>query len=192
MWQAELELPAGWRRQSAAMPRQACLDAITGAWPDITPASARAGAPEGRPAPAGSAAAGSAPGEATPDERRRHPVQHSRDVRFAHELVAGQASRRPGSAAVIAADDQVADIAAMLAKAGLPHSVLDADAVAGQLTLVPVTIAKGLEFDQVIVVEPTRIAAAESRGLHRLYVALTRAVSRLTVLHAEPLPAPLR
>src|SRR5580704_10847188 len=81
LWQAELELPAGWRRQSAAMPRQACLDAITGAWPDITPASVRAGAPEGRPALAGSAAAGSAPGEATPDERRRYPVQHSRDVR---------------------------------------------------------------------------------------------------------------
>jgi DNA helicase IV len=39
------------------------------------------------------------------------------------------------------------------------------------------------------VVEPGRIAAAEARGLHRLYVALTRAVSRLTVLHAEPLPA---
>ena len=31
--------------------------------------------------------------------------------------------------------------------------------------------------------EPSRIAAAERRGLHRLYVALTRAVSRLTVLH---------
>jgi DNA helicase IV len=60
------------------------------------------------------------------------------------------------------------------------------------LTLVPVTLAKGLEFDDVIVVEPARIAAAESRGLHRLYVALTRAVSRLTVLHAEPLPELLR
>jgi len=99
---------------------------------------------------------------------------------------------RPGSAAVIAADDQVPGISAMLARSGLPHSVLDADAAAGQLTLVPVTIAKGLEFDQVIVVEPARIAAAESRGLQRLYVALTRAVSRLTVLHAEPLPEPLR
>jgi DNA helicase IV len=99
---------------------------------------------------------------------------------------------RPGSAAVIAADDQVADIAAMLGQSGLPYSVLDADAGAGQLTLVPVTLAKGLEFDQVIVIEPARIAAAESRGLHRLYVALTRAVSRLTVLHADPLPAPLR
>jgi DNA helicase IV len=41
------------------------------------------------------------------------------------------------------------------------------------------------------VVEPARIASAETRGLQRLYVALTRAVSRLTVLHAEPLPAPL-
>jgi DNA helicase IV len=60
-----------------------------------------------------------------------------------------------------------------------------------RLTLVPVTLAKGLEFDHVIVVEPALIAQAEARGLHRLYVALTRAVSRLTVLHAEPLPAPL-
>jgi DNA helicase IV len=57
--------------------------------------------------------------------------------------------------------------------------------------VVPVTLAKGLEFDQVIVVEPTRIALGEARGLHRLYVALTRAVSRLTVLHSEPLPAAL-
>jgi DNA helicase IV len=57
---------------------------------------------------------------------------------------------------------------------------------------VPVTLAKGLEFDHVIVVEPAQIAAAEARGLQRLYVALTRAVSGLTVLHAEPLPGPLR
>ena len=40
-----------------------------------------------------------------------------------------------------------------------------------------------------IVVEPAAIARAEARGLQRLYVALTRAVSRLTILHAEPLPA---
>jgi DNA helicase IV len=98
---------------------------------------------------------------------------------------------RPGSAAVIAADDQVPGLSEILARAGLPHAVLDGDSESQQLTLVPVTLAKGLEFDQVIVVEPARIAAAESRGLHRLYVALTRAVSRLTVLHADPLPVPL-
>jgi hypothetical protein len=61
-----------------------------------------------------------------------------------------------------------------------------------RLTVVPVTLAKGLEFDQVIVVEPARITASGGRGSQRLYVALTRAVSRLTVVHAEPLPALLR
>jgi DNA helicase IV len=103
-----------------------------------------------------------------------------------------QALARPGSAAVIAADDQLPGIAAALAAANVPHAVLEGAAIAEQITLVPVTLAKGLEFDQVIVVEPERIADAESRGLHRLYVALTRAVSRLTVLHAGPLPEALR
>jgi len=99
---------------------------------------------------------------------------------------------RPGSAAVIAADDQVAGLSTILSQAGLAHAVLNGDSDSQPLTVVPVTLAKGLEFDQVIVVEPARIAASEARGLHRLYVALTRAVSRLTVLHAEPLPAALR
>jgi hypothetical protein len=62
---------------------------------------------------------------------------------------------------------------------------------AQRLVLVPVTLAKGLEFDHVILAEPSRIATGEAYGLRRLYVALTRAVSRLTVFHAEPLPAEL-
>jgi DNA helicase IV len=95
---------------------------------------------------------------------------------------------RPGSAAVIAADDQIPALAAALTAATIPHAVLEGAATGERITLVPVTLAKGLEFDQVIVYEPGRIASAEARGLHRLYVALTRAVSRLTVLHAEPLP----
>jgi DNA helicase IV len=103
-----------------------------------------------------------------------------------------QALTGPGSIAVIAADGDVPAVAAMLGGAGLPHAVLDGESAAGQLSVVPVGLVKGLEFDHVIVVEPGRIAAAEARGLQRLYVALTRAVSRLTVLHAEPLPVPLR
>jgi hypothetical protein len=96
-----------------------------------------------------------------------------------------RACARPGSVAVIAADPQVASLTAALQAAGLAPGTPGSDA---RLTLVPVTLAKGLEFDHVIVVEPARIARAEARGLQRLYVALTRAVSRLTVLHAEPLP----
>jgi len=100
----------------------------------------------------------------------------------------GEALARPGSVAVIAADPQVPELALALDAAGVGYGAPGEDA---RLTLVPVTVAKGLEFDHVIVVEPALIARAEARGLQRLYVALTRAVSRLTVLHSEPLPDPL-
>jgi DNA helicase IV len=111
-----------------------------------------------------------------------------------------------GSVAVICADAHVRDTAGALRSAGLAFTVLGADDAAaesgsasepgtpdsdGRLTLVPVTLAKGLEFDHVILVEPGRIATGEAYGLRRLYVALTRAVSRLTVFHSEPLPAEL-
>ena len=99
-----------------------------------------------------------------------------------------QACARPGSVAVIAADPQVPELGRTLGRAGVGYGTPGEDAT---LTLVPVTMAKGLEYDHVIVVEPARIAGAEARGLQRLYVALTRAVSRLTVLYSEPLPAPL-
>src|SRR5215468_6954575 len=98
---------------------------------------------------------------------------------------------RPGSAAVIAADGQVSALARALGRAGMAHRVLGSEGPDARLTLVPVSLAKGLEFDHVIVAEPAAIADGHSRGLHQLYVALTRAVSRLTVLHAQPLPAPL-
>ena len=49
-------------------------------------------------------------------------------------------------------------------------------------------MAKGLEYDHVVVAEPAEIVEAETRGLNRLYVVLTRAVSRLDVLHSRPLP----
>jgi DNA helicase IV len=100
----------------------------------------------------------------------------------------------PGSVAVICADAQVKEVSAALAAAGLSSCVLGAGPVDedSRLTVVPVTLAKGLEFDHVVLTEPARIASGEAYGLRRLYVALTRAVSRLTVLHVEPLPAELR
>jgi DNA helicase IV len=51
--------------------------------------------------------------------------------------------------------------------------------------------AKGLEFDAVVVVEPALIAGPTPRGLRLLYVALTRAVQELVVVHARPLPPAL-
>ena len=57
-----------------------------------------------------------------------------------------------------------------------------------QVTLVPVRLVKGLEVDAAVVVEPARIVAEECQGVRSLYVALTRATKRVTVVHAEPLP----
>jgi DNA helicase IV len=104
-----------------------------------------------------------------------------------------------GSVAVICADADITATAQALRSAGLAFTVLGSDIsdisdisrIADRLTLVPVTLAKGLEFDHVVLVEPSRIATGETYGLRRLYVALTRAVSRLTVFHAEPLPGEL-
>ncbi len=101
----------------------------------------------------------------------------------------------PGSLAIIIADREVAALAAALDAARLPIVPLDGDTPPGRACLVPASLAKGLEFDHVIVVEPAAIVAGEARplqGLRRLYVVLTRAVSALTVVHADVLPVQLR
>lgn len=96
-----------------------------------------------------------------------------------------------GSVGVIAAQDTTAGLRTALAAAGLPTTDVDHPDPAVRVTVVAATDVKGLEYDHVIVVEPAQIVAAEPRGLHRLYVVLTRAVSRLVVLHSAPLPAAL-
>jgi DNA helicase IV len=61
-----------------------------------------------------------------------------------------------------------------------------------RVTLLPPAAAKGLEFDAVVVVEPAAVVAGEPRGARALYVAMTRAVQHLTLVHARPLPRALR
>ena len=51
--------------------------------------------------------------------------------------------------------------------------------------------AKGLEFDEVVLVDPADIVAESPRGRSDLYVALTRATQRLTILYEGELPPPL-
>ncbi|MDQ4037282.1 MAG: ATP-binding domain-containing protein [Actinomycetota bacterium] len=107
---------------------------------------------------------------------------------------------QPGSIGVIAADADVEPLAEALATEGVaavrlsaagPADVSIDDAGLERVTLVPASLAKGLEYDHVVLVEPAAIVAAEQRGLHRLYVAMTRAVTSLTVVHTRRLPAQL-
>ena len=98
-----------------------------------------------------------------------------------------------GSVAVIVPDARALAVLAELAEAGIEAAPL-ADEQPHRVTVVAASAAKGLEYDSVVLVEPAEIVAAEpSRvsGLRRLYVAWTRAVSRLAVVHTEPLPAEL-
>lgn len=64
-----------------------------------------------------------------------------------------------------------------------------------RIQIVPASLAKGLEFDHVVVAEPADIVAAEPNeitGLRRLYVCLTRPISSLLIVHTRPLPSALR
>jgi DNA helicase IV len=110
-------------------------------------------------------------------------------------IVAGMVTE-PGSVGVIAPSSLVKAVSTALSRRGIEHGVLGADHgdVEHQVDVVPATVAKGLEFDRVVVVEPATIAGDEPderTGLRRLYVVLTRAVSELTVVHSTDLPAEL-
>ncbi|MDQ0581870.1 HelD family protein [Streptomyces rishiriensis] len=93
---------------------------------------------------------------------------------------------REGSIGVIAADSQVDEVREALTGANIPASGPEEPAT--RVTVVPATLVKGLEYDHVVAVEPAAIAQSEQRGLNRLYVVLTRAVSRLEVVHERELP----
>ncbi|WP_030235093.1 HelD family protein [Streptomyces sp. NRRL S-350] len=143
-----------------------------------------------------------APGLAPATSVREAPgsltVRHVADGSVTAAVIAAcrESLAREGSTGLIAADARIPLLAEALAAAGLPHLAPGAETSAGaRLTLVPASLAKGLEYDYVVLDEPAAVIAGEPderTGLRRLYVALTRAVSGLTVLHGEPLPEQLR
>ncbi|MFD0148677.1 HelD family protein [Streptomyces sp. NPDC055721] len=99
------------------------------------------------------------------------------------------AATRAAVRAALAAEGSVGVITADGLVGPVEEAVRGCGAGAGQrVTVLPATAVKGLEFDHVVVVEPAAIVAAEARGANRLYVVLTRAVSRLALVHAEELP----
>jgi DNA helicase IV len=132
-----------------------------------------------------------APAESVRENVGRLDVVATADVRREVEARVRRVLATPGSVGVVVTDDGVASLSRALST---PHSVLGRDDATDRVTLVPARLAKGLEYDHVVVVEPADIVAAEPtrwQGLRRLYVVLTRAVSGLTVVHHGPLPEEL-
>jgi DNA helicase IV len=93
-----------------------------------------------------------------------------------------------GNLAVIAPASWLARVEAALDQAGVEFGRAHRGNLDHQVTVAPVTLVKGLELDACIVVEPGAILDEEFRGPQTLYVALTRATRRLSLLHVGPLP----
>ncbi|MCM2578112.1 HelD family protein [Streptomyces meridianus] len=113
-----------------------------------------------------------------------HPRAHAAEPGgLAHAVAERVSAETPdeGRLAVIAPRELHPDLAAVLpdVRAGAEPDL------SRPVVLLDSRQAKGLEFDVVIVVEPSRYGTGD------LYVALTRATRRLAVVHAEPLPVAL-
>lgn len=105
---------------------------------------------------------------------------------------------REGSVGVVVPDSLVGAVPRALG--GIEHRLLGGASDDAEeewdtrVEVVPAGLAKGLEFDHVLLLEPAAVVAGEHdrlTGLRRLYVCLTRAVTSLQVLHVEELPAEL-
>jgi DNA helicase IV len=133
-----------------------------------------------------------APGEQPPESVREEGVL-PRAVRGLDQVASVVAAERDdladaGRLAVIAPPGRLAELAWALPAAvpGDRPEVLDSP-----VALLTVGQAKGLEFDRVVLVDPTGILAQSPAGGHDLYVALTRATHRLTVVYDTDLPSSL-
>ena len=131
-----------------------------------------------------------APGEEPPESVREdgappRAVRLPADLFGLSALVAAERARvGAGKVAVITADGRSDAV-----RAALPGAAGVQDLERGVVVLTAAE-SKGLEFDAVVVVDPGALLA-EPRGANGLYVALTRATRRLTVVHTGPLPAVL-
>ncbi|MFJ3232299.1 HelD family protein [Streptomyces sp. NPDC086787] len=120
-----------------------------------------------------------------------------REITGPAEVIAACAEllRNEGSVGLITSDAQVPALAEALTTAGIGYlSPGEETTRETRLTLVPASLAKGLEYDYVVLDDPRSVVNAEPderTGLRRLYVALTRAVSGLIVTHTTPLPEQL-
>jgi len=97
-----------------------------------------------------------------------------------------------GNVAVIVPASLVDTVSDAFTTSGVEFGRATRHGLDAQITVVPVGLVKGLELDASVVVEPLLIVEEEAQGLRALYVALTRATKRLSIVHARDLPLALQ
>jgi DNA helicase IV len=122
---------------------------------------------------------------------RAVPVSSDDVVAAAVEVAAEElAAVDGGKVAVIVPVSLLSSVAAAIA-ARSELAGVDDDVLSAPVSPLTLDDAKGLEFDSVVVVDPSAIAAEHPHGLGALYVALTRTTTRLALVHAGALPTAL-
>ena len=118
-------------------------------------------------------------------ERDALPAEVARVATAERQLIGA------GRLLVVCPPDIVKDVRAQLDD-GQTTATTAYDALDRAVAVLTPGEVHGLEFDAVVVVEPSLIAGDTPRGLRALYVALTRTTRRLAIVHSAPLPAALR
>ena len=130
----------------------------------------------------------------TPSRSVRDSAWEPRRVRAPAEAVpavvveaveADRALDAGGTLAVIAPESMTRSLHSALAATFGDEVGYGSDTLSAPITVLGPHTAKGLEFDAVVVVDPEGIVTGEPRGASSLYVALTRATQRLTVVRPE-------
>jgi DNA helicase IV len=104
--------------------------------------------------------------------------------------IALQMSQDVGSVGVVAPHERID--AVRVALAGVEHADATREALGPGINLLDLHVVKGLEFDAVVVVEPSAILGERpDGGRGGLYTALSRSTRALAIVHAEPLPSEL-
>lgn len=97
-----------------------------------------------------------------------------------------------GRLAVIAAESELDPIStALLATPGIGSVGTGSAGIDDDVAVMSAQDAKGLEFDAVVLAEPSALLEGTERGAGDLYVAMTRPTQRLEIVHEGPLPAGL-
>ena len=90
--------------------------------------------------------------------------------------------------AVVTPSPLVGPVVEAFRSAGIRVARFDEDGIGDCVTVLRGIDSKGLEFDNVVIVEPSAVMQERTLGHNVLYVAMTRAMKRLRVVHSEPLP----
>ncbi|MFZ0666176.1 MAG: AAA family ATPase [Acidimicrobiales bacterium] len=92
--------------------------------------------------------------------------------------------------AIVAVSDTADAVYRQLQRSGVESGKPGQSTAAGQVSVLRPAEAKGLEFDAMIVIEPSDFVSM-SGGAGLLYIALTRAVQHLSIVYSNELPQAL-